>query len=67
MPIPAHPSLLVRPALTADAAGHITSVGPVLEVVASGSCQGHLECRQPLLVGLGESPHLVQRQAKITE
>jgi hypothetical protein len=60
-------SLLVRPALTADAAGHITSVGAVLEVVASGSCQGRLELRRPLIVGLGETPHLVRCQAEITE
>ena len=65
--LPAHPNLLVRPALTADAAGHIAGVGAVPEVATSGSCQSHLKRRRPVLVGFGESPHLVRCQAKITE
>ena len=65
--IPSHAESLMRPALTADAAGHITGVGAVLEVAASGSCQGCIERRRPRFVGLGEAPHLVRCQAEITE
>jgi hypothetical protein len=62
-----HPSPLVLPAVLADTARHLGGVGPVLEVAAAGCRQRSLEFCRPLLVGLGQSPHLVRRHAKVTE
>ena len=39
----------------------------MLEVIAAGSRQGSLERTRPLVVSLGQSPHLVRCQAKITK
>jgi hypothetical protein len=67
LPVPTHPDLLVRPTLSTDAARHICGVGAVLEVVPAAGHQSGLKCAGPLLVGLGQSPHLVGGQAKVTE
>ena len=39
----------------------------MLEVVPAGRRQGRIQRRRPFFVGLGEAPHLVRCQAKITE
>jgi hypothetical protein len=53
-------------ALAADTTVHVRGVGAVLEVSA--------DCRQrcfqllgPLLIGHGQSPHLIGSQVKVTE
>jgi hypothetical protein len=57
----------VLPALTADTALHISGIGAVLEGLLAGCRQCGLELLGPLLVGFGESPHLVGGQAKVAE
>jgi hypothetical protein len=39
----------------------------VLKVVAARCCQGGIQLFGPFVVGLGESPHLIRSQAKITQ
>jgi hypothetical protein len=39
----------------------------MLEIVPTRCRQGLLERRRPLLVGLGQSPHLVRGQAQVSE
>ena len=62
-----HPSPLVVPAVLADTASHICGIGAVLEVAAAGCRERSLEFCRPLPVGLGQSPHLVRCQSKISE
>jgi hypothetical protein len=54
-------------AFAADAAVDIRGIGAVLKVVPAGRRQGSLQLLGPFLVSLGEPPHLVGGQAKITE
>jgi len=61
-----HPSPLVVPAVLADTASHICGIGAVLEVAAAGCRERSLEFCRPLPVGLGQSPHLVRCQSKVT-
>jgi len=53
--------------LAADAAVRVRGVRAVPEIVPSPSCQSVLKRSRPLLVGLGETPHLVRSQAEILE
>jgi hypothetical protein len=55
------------PTLTANTAVHVRGGGAVPEVVTAGCCQGGLQLLGPFLVGLGEPPHLIRSQAKITQ
>ena len=57
--VPAHPPLLVLPAIPANAAVRVRGVGAMLQVVTAGCGQCGLERGRPSLVGLGESPHLL--------
>ena len=63
---PRHPDALVLPALAADTAAHICGIGSMLEVVPAADRQSGLKCAGPLLVGPGETEHLVRGKAKIT-
>jgi hypothetical protein len=53
--------------LGADAALDVRGVGAVLEVVAAGRSQCGLKRRRPLVVGLGEPPHLIRSEAKLAQ
>jgi hypothetical protein len=55
------------PALAANTSRHIGGVSSVLEVLPTGCRQGGLQLLGPFLVGLGEAPHLIGSQAKITQ
>jgi hypothetical protein len=57
----------MRSTLAACAAVDVSRVGAVLEVIPTGCRQGGLQLLGPFLVGLGEPPHLVGSQAKVTE
>jgi hypothetical protein len=57
----------VRSALAAHAAVDVSGVSAVLEVVAAGCRQSSLQPLGPFRVGLGQSPHLVGSQAKVTQ
>ena len=63
---PAHPLTLVLPTLPARATADVRRSGPMLQVVPTGSRQCGLERTRPQLVGLGQSPHLVRCQAKLS-
>ena len=65
--VPSHPLALPLSAFAADTAAHIRGVGAVLEVVPAAGRQSGLKCAGPLLVGPGETQHLVGGQAKFTE
>ena len=54
-------------ALSADTARHVRRAGPVLEVIPTHCRQGCIQHLGPLLVGLGQSPHLVRGEAEVTE
>lgn len=60
-----HSLPLMLPAFLADATRHVRGIGPVSEVVATGSCQGSIERSGPFLISLGEPPHLVRGQARL--
>ena len=45
----------------------VRGVGAVPEVVAAGCYQGGLNRSGPLVVSLGQPPHLIGGQAEITE
>jgi hypothetical protein len=57
----------MRSTLAACAAVDVSRVGAVLEVIPTGCRQGSLQLLGPFLVGLGEPPHLIGSQAKVTE
>jgi hypothetical protein len=57
----------VGPALAADTANHVRGIAAVLEVIPARCRQGGLQFLRPFRVGLGEPPHLVRGQTKITE
>jgi hypothetical protein len=65
--VPAHPPLLVLPAVPTRTPVHIGSVGAVLEVVTAGCRQCGLERGRPLLVSLGEPPYLLRGQAEVAD
>jgi hypothetical protein len=54
-------------ALAAHASLHIGGVRAVLEVIPAARGQGGLKGCRPLLVGLGEAPHLIGCQAKLAQ
>jgi hypothetical protein len=54
----------VGPTLTTDTA---LGVGAVLEVITAACRQRCVQLLGPFLVGLGEPPHLIGSQAKVTE
>jgi hypothetical protein len=62
-----HPNALMLPTLAADTTGHIRRVGAVLEVMPAGRSQCGLKRRRPLVVGLGEPPHLIRSEAKLAQ
>jgi hypothetical protein len=66
-PVPSHTDALMRSTLAACAAVDVNRVGAVLEVIPTGCRQGSLQLLGPFLVGLGEPPHLIGSQAKVTE
>jgi hypothetical protein len=65
--VPGHTDALVRSALAADASLRICGVGAVLGVGLAGCRQGGLQRLRPLLIGPGQSPHLIGSQAKISQ
>jgi hypothetical protein len=54
-------------AFAANTPRHIRGIGSVLEVDSTGSGQSGLQRYRPSLVSLGQSPHLVRCQSKISE
>jgi hypothetical protein len=62
-----HTVALVGPALAAHAPTYIGGVRPMLEVVPAGCRYGGLKRCRPFVVGLGQYPHLVRGQPKITK
>ena len=62
-----HPDALVLPTLPAILSRHIGGIRTVLKVAPAGCHQCGFERSRPLVVGLGESPHLVGGQAKFAE
>jgi hypothetical protein len=62
-----HPDPLMTAAFAANTPRHIRGIGSVLEVDSTGSGQSGLQCCRPSLVDLGQSPHLVRCQSKISE
>jgi hypothetical protein len=59
--------MLMLSTLLVHATADVRRSGPMLQVVPASSRQGGLERTRPLVVSLGQSPHLVRCQAKITE
>jgi hypothetical protein len=58
----------MSPTLTTDTALQVCGVGAVLEVISAGGGKGRgLKLLRPLLIGPGQSPHLIGGQAKVTE
>jgi hypothetical protein len=64
---PAHPNLLIRPTVAANAAVEIRGVGAVLQVVSEGCRQGGLQLLAPFLIGPGEPKHPVRGQAEVAQ
>jgi hypothetical protein len=62
-----HPLPLMLPALRADTTRHVRRVAAVLEVLPADRSQRSIKGSRPFLVGLGQSPHLVRCQSKISE
>ena len=62
-----HPDALVLPTLPAILSRHIGGIRTVLKVAPAGCHQCGFERSRPLVVGLGESPHLVGCQAEFPE
>jgi hypothetical protein len=62
-----HPDPLMTAAFAANTSRHIRGICSVLEVDSTGSGQSGLQCCRPSLVGLGQSPHLVRCQSKISQ
>ena len=61
-----HPPALMLPARAADTTVHVRGIRAVLEVVPAGRRQSGLKRHGPLLVGPGETEHLIRGKAKIT-
>jgi hypothetical protein len=61
-----HPMPLVFPALAANTTVHVRGIRAVLEVVPAAGRQSGLKGAGPLIVGPGETEHLVRGKAKIT-
>jgi hypothetical protein len=65
-PVLGHPDALVVSAFVADTARHVRGIRPMLEVVTTSCRQSRLQRGRPFFVGLGEPPHLVGGQTKVT-
>ena len=64
---PAHPNLLMRPAVAANTAVMYAASVPCSKFLAAACRQGGLQLGRPLVVGPGEAKHLVRGQVQVTE
>ncbi len=55
------------PTFAADTAVDVRGIGAVLKIITTGCRQGCIQLLRPFLVGLGEPPYLIGRQAQVTD